>query len=169
MESRRISDFYPDIKDIYTIYENGDIYSDEVHRMLKPAMGSAGYLRRALVRNNGTIYNATVHRLVLSCFKPIDNMDELEVNHIDGNKTNNVLSNLEWVTPKQNMEHTERMGLRNYAKGEKVGGSKIKDKDIPLIFEMSANGMTQQQIADKFGCTRSNIGYILRGVSRKGR
>lgn len=55
--------------------------------------------------------NYLVHRLVLSTFTHNDN---LEVNHIDGNKLNNNLSNLEWVTSKENINHSIASGLRKY-------------------------------------------------------
>jgi hypothetical protein len=53
-----------------------------------------------------------IHRLVAVTFIPTDNPDKLQVNHIDGNKKNNRLSNLEWLTPKENMAHAKATGLR---------------------------------------------------------
>lgn len=52
-----------------------------------------------------------VHRLVMEAFSPIANSDELDVNHIDGNKKNNNLSNLEWCTRRENLIHAVNMGL----------------------------------------------------------
>lgn len=46
-----------------------------------------------------------VHRLVLSTFNPIENMENLQVGHKDGNPQNNSLDNLYWCTPKENMNH----------------------------------------------------------------
>lgn len=43
-----------------------------------------------------------MHRLVLLAFRPVKNSRELEVNHIDGNKINNCLENLEWCTSSEN-------------------------------------------------------------------
>lgn len=65
----------------------------------------------------GTKYHyTTVHRIVKEVFDPVPNMDKLEVNHIDECKTNNRLSNLEWVTSKENCNY----GSRNKRMGEKT-------------------------------------------------
>lgn len=54
-----------------------------------------------------------VHRLVMETFNPVPNADELDVNHIDGNKKNNNLSNLEWCTRQENLIHAVNTGLRS--------------------------------------------------------
>ena len=67
-----------------------------------------GYLEVALPVEKGKRIYRTIHRLVLMTFNPIDNMDKLEVNHIDENKENNSLENLEWVTSKENCNYGDR-------------------------------------------------------------
>jgi hypothetical protein len=54
----------------------------------------------------------SVHRLVMKAFKPCEDMDDLQINHIDGNKLNNNLDNLEWSTALENMRYSYRMGLQ---------------------------------------------------------
>lgn len=54
-----------------------------------------GYIEVALPVDKGKRIYRTIHRLVLMTFNPINNMENLEVNHIDENKENNILSNLE--------------------------------------------------------------------------
>lgn len=76
-----------------------------------------GYLRTRLTLDNGKRRNFPVHRLVLTMFSPIKNMTELQVNHKDGDKHNNSLSNLEWCTTQENIAHAVKMGLRD-DKGE---------------------------------------------------
>ena len=76
---------------------------------VKPVVSKDGYLR---VRLNSTVKNTMyfVHRLVAQAFIP--NPDNRpQVNHIDGNKLNNDVSNLEWVTAKDNIHHAWSVGL----------------------------------------------------------
>lgn len=110
---------------------------------------------------NGTKKTYRAHRLVLMAFNPIDGMERLEVNHIDGNKSNNNLENLEWCTPSENQKHAFRTGLQKARKGEKSNFSKLSLEQVNLIFELREKGLTQKQIAEQIGCSRSNISYIL--------
>lgn len=110
---------------------------------------------------NNTKKTFRVHRLVMMAFNPIDNMENLEVNHIDGNKANNKLSNLEWCTTSENQKHAFFTGLHKPKRGSKSNFAKLNEEDIKKIFSLRAKGYTQQKIADEVGCTRSNISYIL--------
>ena len=96
-------------EDKYTISINGDVYSIRSNKFLKPRLSLDGYERVCLC--NGSIKREyRVHRLVAETF--IDNPNNLpQVNHIDGNKLNNYLSNLEWCTPEYNIQHGKEKGL----------------------------------------------------------
>ena len=59
------------------------------------------------VRLNG--HKVSIHRLMMKNFQPINNADSMQVNHIDGNKHNNQLDNLEWCTGSENMLHCRRV------------------------------------------------------------
>lgn len=77
-------------------------------RILHPVRQNNGYLNVNLC---GKVVG--VHRLVAAAFIPND--DNLpQVNHLDGNKANNVAENLEWCTAKQNTRHAISMGLCNF-------------------------------------------------------
>lgn len=78
-------------------------------RLLKPQTDGCGYYRiRVTIEREKMTYK--VHREVAKAF--IDNPDNLpQVNHIDGNKTNNSVSNLEWVTNRENAHHAIKNGL----------------------------------------------------------
>lgn len=75
-----------------------------------------GYVQIVLKVNKNISKTFLVHRLVLSNFNPIDNMEDYKVNHKDENKENNRLDNLEWVTVKYNCNY----GTRN----ERISKSK---------------------------------------------
>lgn len=108
-----------------------------------------------------------VHRLVMMAFRPVENMDELEVNHLDGNKKNNKLENLEWCTASENQKHAFKTGLQKARKGEDSNFAKLSKEDVDKVFELRAQGLLQREIADIVGCTHSNISAILRGKSWK--
>ncbi len=76
---------------------------------------NSGYLKCSITVTN-RCYNRLIHRLVLEAFSSI--LPEyweakFEVNHIDGNKFNNNLTNLEWTTSKENKQHALQLGLYN--------------------------------------------------------
>lgn len=108
-----------------------------------------------------------VHRLVMMAFNPVENMDELEVNHLDGNKKNNKLENLEWCTASENQKHAFRTGLQKARKGESSNFAKLTEEDVKQVFELRKQGLLQREIAEIVGCTSSNISAILRGKSWK--
>ena len=101
---------------LYEIGTNGHIKyltkDGKKHDMSINDNGRKGYLIVQL-RKNGKRSSKLVHRLVMENFKPLENMNDLQVNHIDGNNKNNDISNLEWVTAKENMKHANDNGLVN--------------------------------------------------------
>lgn len=161
VETRRLHDFLPEIKDNYSINTNGEIFSDRIGKMKSRNKPGTEYqiINFQTVDNKKKTFR--VHRLVLMAFDPIEGMENLQVNHIDGDKKNNKLSNLEWCTPSENQRHAFSMGLNEGRKGEKSHLSKITHEDVEKIFELREQGYLQREIADIVGCTRSNISYIL--------
>lgn len=102
----------------YTIREDG-IVTSRFGRAIKPQVSKNGYIRVELWEN-GKGRKHLVHRLLAETFIP--NPDgKPQVNHIDGDKTNNALSNLEWATQSENQKHAYRAGLqRGYKKPTKL-------------------------------------------------
>lgn len=73
-----------------------------------------GYSLVSLKKTDGTSTNQHVHRLVALTFIPNDDPAKITVNHKDGNKLNNVMENMEWMTQKQNIAHAAANNLINY-------------------------------------------------------
>lgn len=95
----------------------------------------------------------SIHRLVLSTWFGLPEKDGLDVNHIDGNKDNNHISNLEWCSRAENLQHAHANGLRNTV-------SKLTPETVKEIRESDE---PTQQLADRLG-----VGYNAVWNVRKG-
>lgn len=141
----------------------GESFTFKKGRVLKPEIIKKGYERVGLSKN-GTMKKKQVHRLVLENFNPTDD-DSLQVNHIDGNKRNNKLENLEWVTAKENNQHARRTGLLTH---NGRGRHKLSDEEVREIRKMNESGLyTKKSIADKFGVCKDTITGITLGRTYK--
>ena len=85
-----------------------------------------GYLKVDLSKN-GKYKGIRIHRLVAMAFIPNPNHYE-QVDHLDGNKTNNNVANLEWVSPKENTNRAWEKGLAKYTEERKQKLSKIANE-----------------------------------------
>lgn len=95
----------------YLIYDNGDCFNIKTNKFLKGSIKNSGYKMYNL-SINGKKKDYSVHRLVAQNFIPNPNNYPV-VNHIDGNKINNNMSNLEWVTHSENRQHSYDNNLCN--------------------------------------------------------
>lgn len=88
---------------IYFCDKLGNIYNGNTGRALKQKVCKSGYIQVCLYMPNGK-KSFYVHRVVAECFVA-NSYSKPEVNHIDGDKSNNNHSNLEWVTSSENQKH----------------------------------------------------------------
>lgn len=99
-----------------------------------------------------------VHRLVMICFNPIPNYNLYEVNHKDGNKSNNYIWNLEWVTAKENKTHAILTGLSDGLIGENNPKCKITSDTAYTIGKLLlSRRYTDDQIISLTGCPNKEI------------
>ena len=149
MKKVRLKDF-PN----YVLYSDGKLWSDNVSRFLVPfpigkvlKTGTRDYLAYKLC-SNGEEWTVQAHRLVASVFIP--NPDNLpEVNHIDGDKKNNCVSNLEWVSRQANIQHAFDTGLNNGEmwQGEKHSRSTYTNEDVEKICKLFSEGVLPKDLA----------------------
>lgn len=115
-----------DFEGLYEVSNMGNVRSLNYRctgeiKILKPGKDKRGYLKVNLYKSS-KYSSKRVHRLVATAFIPnLDN--KTQVNHIDGNKQNNTVSNLEWCTNSENMQHAWRTGLRNEETKRKISES----------------------------------------------
>ena len=112
MKTVKIVNCKYDLKYDYYANDNGSIYSAISNKILSYQLDKDGYAKVQLSSTDGKRHRYSVHRLILENFQPIENMDKMQINHIDGNKLNNKLENLEWCDSSYNNTHAYKIGLK---------------------------------------------------------
>lgn len=155
----------PNVKPNYYVSIFGRVCScfNGKYHVMSPTEDSKGYLQVGLATIDGNPISRKVHRLVMLTFCYIEGCEDLEVNHEDGNKKNNMLFNLTWVTPKKNTEHAIRTGLKKIY-GEENPNSVLTDKQCEEVCELYLSGMTCIDIANKMGCKPHVINHTFQVI-----
>lgn len=160
----------PDYEGLYQVSTNGQVkrlggtLRCKYDRILKQSRRPDGYMNVALSKDGKSISHL-VHRLV--CWAFIGKQGDYWVNHKNGDKSDNQLSNLEYVTPSENNQHAYDIGLRRKLYGENNPNSTISDEDAYLIdiayrharLELGGIG----GIAQAFGVSRTTVSDIIHG------
>lgn len=167
----------------YEASSAGDIRNIKTGVIRKASPTYKGYLTVQIpCPREGRHKNRTVHGVVAEAFlgpRPVG----FQVNHLDGNKANNAVENLEWVTPSQNMRHAFSTGLRkaSYVRrspgsGRKSGGvyesqlgeanpnARLTDADVVQILAKLASGAKQSHLAAEYGVSKPMIHAIKSGT-----
>lgn len=155
----------------YLVTTDGRIFNLKKMNFLKGFINNVGYPSVCLYNEKGGKFYL-IHRLMALTFLPKDDTREF-VNHIDGNKTNNLLCNLEWCTHSENMQHAWKLGLnkttekqredgRNTIKyaleiGSKMRRKKIIDTSNGKIFDYVVDA------ADYLGVKKPTLANWLNG------
>lgn len=122
----------------------------------KTAKNNDGYLTVNLSKKQHK-----VHRLVAEAF--LENPHKLEqINHIDGDKTNNRVDNLEWCSPQKNVHHAYEIGLSRT--GEEIWCTKLKEEDVAEIRKTYIKGDKERgakPLSRKYGVSNTTIRRIV--------
>lgn len=99
---------------LYTVDALGNVVSVKRNKKLTPCEDKFGYMKVVLSKN-GKQCQKKIHRLVAEAFI-LNPLNKPQVNHIDGDKKNNCVWNLEWCTNSENMHHMYETGMGNGVK-----------------------------------------------------
>lgn len=148
----------------YQVNELGEVRSVKYKnpRILKHELVGRGYPVVCLC-NHGSVNHVYIHHLVANAFltKP---EDKQIINHKDGNKLNNQVSNLEYVSYSENNQHAYDTGL--HGRGEKHYNAKLSESDVKQI-KKEGKRNTYQDIADKYNVSKATVRDILIGKTWK--
>ena len=150
----------------YPKYEVSNFGRVKSFKHRKPRILALGFTRgylHVMLYKDGKEKNFYVHRLVARAFIP-NSDNKPQINHIDGNKFNNFVGNLEWATQSENQQHALDTGLS--PQGEDRPEAKLTNEQVRLIRENPDN-LSQSQLAKIFNVDRAAIGYVQRGETYK--
>jgi hypothetical protein len=151
------------IEDYEGLYEVSNLgrVRDKNKRIKPMNKNNKGYFLLSLYYNGKTCH-PSIHRLVAKEFIPNPN-NYPQVNHIDCDKSNNTVDNLEWCTQRHN--YNEGMKTFQYSKNENHYFSKLSNSDIPMIYELYKLGFTRATVSRIFRINSSSLEAIEKGIS----
>ena len=160
----------------YEINQIGEIRSWSFGRWRKRAnpfpikwrISKDGYAKVILSKGqNEKAWNSSVHRLVATHFLP-NPLNLAEVNHKDGNKLNNSVENLEWVSRRQNMQHAFKLGLNVSKRGHFGRHAKLTIEQVDEIKRLIKEpNSSASRIAKQFGISAVHVYRIRDNVHWK--
>lgn len=164
-------------EDILMISNLGNLYSKRSKRLLKLNYRKDGYVTydTKIGGRKGIAKCFKIHILVANAFLNSPTNEQLVwadeshygmvyVNHIDGNKSNNNVNNLEWVTGKENTQHylKELNGMKELSTRRQSQAS-LTDDQVRYARQTYKEGLSQRAIAKILGVSRDSIGRAIRG------
>jgi len=136
-------------------------------KILTPASDRGGY-QLVTLRKDGQ-RTLKVHRLVAEAFIP-NPLKLPQINHKDGDKTNNRVENLEWCNSKANIAHAWETGLAssNHCSGESHHLSSVQDSHIKECLDLYQTGKwSQRKLAQKYGVSPTTVNNWTHGKTRR--
>jgi len=150
--------------EVYFISNKGRVYNTHKNGLSKVNDNGAGYLTSSIsaLKHEGISVNRYLHRLVAEHFIPNPEGKKF-VNHIDHDKSNNCVDNLEWVTAKENTAHGIANGKINAVKRGKVKHLSDKERCIAIVMRKMFYGVNE--IAKHLGYPRTTLSSVFNNRS----
>lgn len=148
----------PGYEGLYTIDIFGNVKRKINNAEMKQRFNKFGYVNVSLTKD-GKQKQHKVHRLIAQAFI-LNPQNKKQVNHIDGNKSHNVVWNLEWNTPKENVNHAYKLGLCH---------SKGARKTKVVCIETGIVYLSVTDASRDMGILRTSIFNVLSGLSENAR
>lgn len=144
----------------YLVSEDGNVYSIREGQPVQKAshVDTSRYHRISLVNDEGVSKKYLVHRLVATTYIP-NPENKPEVNHIDGDKLHNHVSNLEWVTRKENLVHAFSINLKSVS-GENNPRCQLKEFEVVEIYNFLLEGQLAKDLASRYGVKKE----VIKGI-----
>lgn len=134
------------------------IYNLNTGNRINPSTCKAGYLKIG----TKACSSGSVHQLVYECWVGLVPKG-LQVNHKDGVKSNNNLTNLEVVTPKENTQHAHRTGLVKKRFGDQNPMSKVSEEEVLRMYEMFQQGLCNECVAKETELHERYVSLVRHG------
>lgn len=155
----------------YSVTEDGRVWSHKSNKFLKPVLVNK-YYSVNLCKPNQKVKSFRLHRIVAEAYLA-NPENKPQINHIDANKLNNSVSNLEWATQSENIRHAHDLGIYKSAmlingdKGRKAHSANKKLPDIVVkmlrdIYRIT--GKSTAKLADAYGVSQATMYNAINGI-----
>jgi hypothetical protein len=147
---------------LYEVSSDGDVKNVKRQKLLRPNKGKAGYLT-VVLQKGGLVKSFRIHRIVAIAF--IKNPEaKKEVNHINGNKEDNNICNLEWATRRENSQHAWDTGLNEGLR--EVTSKRMSIMNAKQVVDLQT-GIFYDSLKEACKATNSNYGSSEMQIRRK--
>ena len=148
---------------LYSVSSEGRIASRKrgKEKFLRPALAGNGYLM-VVLRTPTASGSRTIHSVVGEVFLGPRPTQKHQINHKNGDKTDNQVGNLEWITAKENSRHSYDVLGNHAARGEAHGAAKLTEGQVREIRSRCMSGESQSRIAKEYGIAPPTVSNIAR-------